>query len=215
MHEPSELNRRYHLLTLLLALSLAGCIGTDHRGDDDDAANDDDSVGDDDDAGCDEYGPENEWWHACTQDIPEGLSGTGFGTGQIASNFTLLDQFGNDVELYQFYGKIIVLDVFAQWCGPCQENAPHGQDLWEQGGGEVIMLGSMLQNDVSSPPSTKDVATWAEAFGLEHPVLADTPEFNSPYVVTGFPTYIVIDREMNIVNDDLWPFDIDYVLDLL
>ena len=77
------------------------------------------------------------------------------------------------------------------------------------------MLGSMLENDVSSPPSTKDVATWAEVFGLEHPVLADTPQFNSPYVVTGFPTYIVIDREMNIVNDDLWPFDTDYVLDLL
>jgi peroxiredoxin len=213
MNEHSRWKPSHSFLALILGLSLGGCLANELPGDDDDSSDDDDLV-DDDDA-CDEYGPENDWWHACTQDIPEGLSGTGFGSGQVASNFSLLDQFGKEVELYQFYGKVIVLDVFAQWCGPCQENAPHGQDLWEQGAGEVVMLGVMQENDASSPPSVDDAVNWAENFGLEHPVLADTPQFNSPYILIGFPTYIVIDRQMNIVNDDLWPFDIDYVLEML
>ena len=61
------------------------------------------------------YGPENSWYHADSSDIPDGLSGTGNGTGDIASNFTLLDQFGQEVELYQFYGQVIVIDAFAEW----------------------------------------------------------------------------------------------------
>jgi len=205
---------------LCLSLLLAGCIGgSDRRGDDDDDDANDDDAADDDDAGddddCTEQGPSNDWWHACAEDIPEGLEGTGFGVGQTATNFILADQFGNDVELYQFYGKIIVLDTFAQWCGPCQQNAPHGEDLWLQGGGEVVMLGAMQENNAGSPPSVDNAVEWAEEFSLTHPVLADTPQINLDYVVTGFPTYVVIDREMNIVNADLWPFDINYVLDLL
>ena len=62
-----------------------------------------------------EYGPENSWWHASLSDVPGDLEGTGYGNGDIAYNFTLNDQFGDEVELYQFYGQVIVLDVYAEW----------------------------------------------------------------------------------------------------
>ena len=210
----------YLLLLLVLGLSgaLVGCGDSrrggnngDSNGDDDDSADDDD----DDEDLCTPQGPENDWWHACEEDLPSGLAGTGFGAGDTAYDFVAQDQFAQDVSLYQFYGKIIVIDAFAQWCGPCQENAPHGQDLWEQGGGEVVMLGAMQQNTGGGAPSSSDAVTWADDFGLQHPVLADSDQFNDSYVVSGYPTYVVIDREMNIVNADLWPFDIDYVLSLL
>ena len=61
------------------------------------------------------YGPENSWFHAMTSEVPEGLAGTGYRSGDIAYNFTLQDQFGEEVELYQFYGQVIVIDAFAEW----------------------------------------------------------------------------------------------------
>jgi cytochrome oxidase Cu insertion factor (SCO1/SenC/PrrC family) len=62
-----------------------------------------------------EYGPENSWWHALESDVPADLEGTGYGEGDIAYNFQLNDQYGNEVELYQFYGQVIVIDAFAEW----------------------------------------------------------------------------------------------------
>jgi hypothetical protein len=62
-----------------------------------------------------EYGPENSWWHAYSSDVSEDLEGTGYSEGDIAYNFTLNDQFGDEVELYQFFGQVILLDVYAEW----------------------------------------------------------------------------------------------------
>jgi len=61
------------------------------------------------------YGPDNSWFHAESSAIPDGLAGTGRSVGDIAENFTLVDQFGQEVELYQFFGQVVVLDAFAEW----------------------------------------------------------------------------------------------------
>ncbi len=65
--------------------------------------------------GCTEYGPDNGWFHACEEDMPANLSGFGLSQGQTAMNFTMVDQNGDFVELYQFYGQVVVLDLFASW----------------------------------------------------------------------------------------------------
>jgi hypothetical protein len=94
-------------LLAALAFVLGGCPA---------APADDDDAGDDDTtAEPQPYGPENTWWHALADDLPGDLAGTGWSTGDVANNFTLVDQFGDDVELYQFYGQVIVLDLFTYW----------------------------------------------------------------------------------------------------
>lgn len=102
----------------VLPLLLLGCPAAPPLDDDDDDNDDsagDDDAGDDDSGSPEYYGPENSWWHALLDDVPSGLAGTGLSNGDIANNFTLVDQFGDEVELYQFYGQVIVLDVFAEW----------------------------------------------------------------------------------------------------
>ena len=64
---------------------------------------------------CTEYGPSNDWFHACEEDMPDNLFGSGLQNGQTALNFTMVDQNGDMVELYQFYGQVVVLDLFASW----------------------------------------------------------------------------------------------------
>ncbi len=95
--------------------------GDDDTGDDDtgdDDTGDDDSGDDDtgdDDTGSNQYGPPNAWWHADVDDVPPNLAGTGQSNGDIAHNFVLTDQNGDQVELYQFFGQVVVIDVFAYW----------------------------------------------------------------------------------------------------
>ena len=63
---------------------------------------------------ADLYGPENEWYHSEVADVPS-PDNCGFGQGDYACNFTMIDQNGDEVELYQFAGKYVVLDLFAEW----------------------------------------------------------------------------------------------------
>lgn len=76
---------------------------------------DDDAEADDDDVSQEPFGPDNGWWHALTADVPTDLAGTGWATGDTANDFSMPDQFGDTVQLYQFLGKVVVLDLFAFW----------------------------------------------------------------------------------------------------
>lgn len=154
------------------------------------------------------YGPENSWFHANLSDVPQGLSGTGYEVGDTAYNFTLQDQFGNEVELYQFYGQVIVLDVFAEWCGPCIEKAPDGeefyQELVDQG---VVFIALMQEQTDGSAPTNEAAARWADTHQLTHPVLADAEKAADPFanIGGGYPTYPVIGPDMTIIKSDLFP----------
>jgi hypothetical protein len=72
----------------------------------------------------------------------------------------------------------------------------------------------MVDNNNGSPPDTSDAKDWADTFGVTHPVIADDTREQMNYVLTGYPTYVIIDREMTIQEDDLWPFSESYVVSL-
>jgi len=65
----------------------------------------------------------------------------------------------------------------------------------------------------SGSPTSDKAASWANSLGLTHPVLAGDGSVIR-YVTSGFPTYVVIDREMRIVEEDMWPWRDSSVTDL-
>ena len=157
------------------------------------------------------YGPDNRWYHAEAADVPAGLEGTGTGVGDVAPNFTLLDQDGNEVELYQFYGQVVQLVIFAAWCGPCQEEAPAIEaasvDLADDG---VVVLSVMMEDVGGAPPETAELMAWVDEYAITHPVLAGPGEL-APYINGGYPTLPVIGRDMTIVKGDNFPFNEGYL----
>ncbi|MBT3223362.1 MAG: TlpA family protein disulfide reductase [Proteobacteria bacterium] len=146
---------------------------------------------------------DNTWPQAAS--FPEGLEGTGRNKGDVAYDFTLKDQFGDKVQLYQFYGSVIVLDIFTGWCEPCQDAAPDNQKGYEKYKDDGLVVIGLMQESASGAANVQAAKNWTDTYGLTHPVLADPSYTQDDYAVLGYPTVVVIDREMKVVEPDLWP----------
>jgi thiol-disulfide isomerase/thioredoxin len=70
-------------------------------------------------------------------------------TGKPAPlHFTLKDMNGTDVTLASFKGKVILLNFWATWCGPCKAEIPSLVELQEQYGDELVVLGFSVDDPV-------------------------------------------------------------------
>ena len=62
--------------------------------------------------------------------------------GGVAADFTYPDVNGKNVSLSDFKGKVVLIDVWATWCGPCKQEIPHLKKLEEEmEGTDVVFLG--------------------------------------------------------------------------
>ncbi len=68
---------------------------------------------------------------------------------RVAPDFTLMDLEGNQVSLSQFKGKVIYLEMWATWCGPCLEQIPHAEELHKQfkDNPEVVFINVSIDRD--------------------------------------------------------------------
>ena len=115
--------------------------------------------------------------------------------GQPAPEFALKDLQGNEVRLADYKGKIIVLNVFAHWCGPCRKEAPElEKDIWQAyRERDVVVLGVATW---ARDNPTKRAEEFAREFKLTFPVLVDAEnKVAEMYKVSGVPTTFIIDRE--------------------
>lgn len=154
------------------------------------------------------YGPDNSWWHANVEDMPEGLAATGgTGMGNRPADFLYTDQFGDQVSLYQFYGKTVQLVLMAQWCGPCQDEAQMiGDAARTLAEDDVIVLEIMLENTSSQLPTGENLNQWTTAYGGTHPVLAPSDSALNSWLLGGFPTLPILDDTLTVVHGDNFPF---------
>lgn len=122
-----------------------------------------------------------------TQPEPEPTPELGTKVGNLAVDFTARDQNGNDVSLYDYSGKVILVDMSADWCGPCRNEASHLEALYYEYKQRGLRIITTL---ISGDPSE-----WAKEYGLSFPVLDDNSEAIWDQYGEGYvPLNILIDR---------------------
>jgi len=108
-----------------------------------------------------------------------------------APDFTLHSVAGSNLRLKEQRGQVILLNFWATWCGPCREEMPHLNRLYEKyRGSGFLLLGVNVDEDVRNAAGT------SSRMGLRFPVLLDTDKKVSRlYHLDTMPSTVLIDRD--------------------
>jgi thiol-disulfide isomerase/thioredoxin len=111
-------------------------------------------------------------------------------------DFVLKDMNGADVDMQSYKGKIILLNFWATWCGPCKVEIPALVELQEQYAEDLVVLG--LSIDIED--TAEKLRPYAAELKMNYPVLVggrdDVQEAFGP--LFGVPVSVIIDREGKI-----------------
>ena len=93
-------------------------------------------------------------------------------TVATAPNFTVTDSQGNPVQLQDFFGKPILLNFWASWCGPCKSEMPDLDEAYRQYGDDIHFLIVNLTD--GSRETIASASGYIQQEGYSFPVYFDT-----------------------------------------
>ena len=122
------------------------------------------------------------------------------GQTAVAPEWSLQDVEGKKVCSADFKGKVVILDFWATWCGPCRTEIPTFIALQKQYAKQgLVVIGASVDEggaDVVKP--------FARKLGINYPVvLADEKTQQAFGGIEAVPTTFIIDRQGQIVKEHL------------
>jgi peroxiredoxin len=108
-----------------------------------------------------------------------------------APDFTLRTLDGQNLRLGEQRGRVVLVNFWATWCGPCKQEMPHLSRLYEKyRASGFTLLGVNVDEDA------KQAATTAGKLGVKFPVLFDgTKSVSKLYDLQSMPSTVLIDRD--------------------
>lgn len=120
--------------------------------------------------------------------------------------FLVQDLSGRVISTATLKGKVIILNFWATWCGPCREEIPELIALQAQYPDQLMIIG--ISED-EAPPA--QVAKFAEKMGINYPIIMASRQLDSEYGgVAAFPTSFLINPDGRVVQKDVGVYPFEY-----
>ncbi len=120
--------------------------------------------------------------------------GTSVGSHAPDAEFVPVSDTTRKVTLNDMHGKVVLMDFWATWCGPCRQLIPHLQDLnakYKSKGLEVMGISN-------EDPAT--VADFQKSMNVTYPLYLDKDKIAGiNYGIDSYPTVLLADREGKVL----------------
>lgn len=124
-----------------------------------------------------------------------------------AVDFRFPDVNGTEVALSDFKGKVVYIDVWATWCGPCRNQMPYLKELEAEYHDNPDMVFMSVSTDAE-----KDHQKWLDTVAAENLGGVQlfggdraTVDILDPYKIAGIPRFLLVGKDGRIISDDAPP----------
>jgi len=116
--------------------------------------------------------------------------------GGPVPDFQLKALDGSSVDLAAQRGNVVVINYFASWCGPCQQEAADLEQTWRDYQGQGVQFYGIAYKDAASKAQD-----FLDRFEVTYPSAIDPGNRTArSYGVTGVPETFVVDGQGNLVH---------------
>jgi peroxiredoxin len=124
-------------------------------------------------------------------------------TNSSVPSFMIMDLKGKEKQLDDYKDKLILVNFWASWCGPCNEEAPSMEKMYKELRSKgLVVVGISIDHHVSQ------VEKFVKEYSITFPVLLDTDEnVASSYGITGVPETFILNRNYKLIKHIIGPID--------